>query len=116
MKRDTFKNLFANKTFRLMLILFAALLLLLVVWKVFFGSSKISAETEHEQRLAALLQTIDGVECISVLVGEENGVPVNAVIVIGGEESLLARSRVADVASAALMLEKSKISVYPAKG
>ncbi|MDE6274077.1 MAG: hypothetical protein K2L87_03410 [Clostridiales bacterium] len=116
MNGERIRKLFANKTVRLVALLLAALLLLLVIWQVFFAEKSSARGTEAEQKLVSILERIDGVDSVSVLIGEEDGMPVSAIVVLGGADSLMARSRVVDATAAALSIEKNKIQVYPAKG
>lgn len=119
MKRESIKKLFANKTARTILLLLIALLLVFAVYRVFFGGSSKSAseykETELEERLSTILSKIDGVGDTSVMVSEEEGKAVSAVIVFRGADSILTRMRVIDAASGALGIQKENILVYPAE-
>lgn len=112
-----FKQLFKNKTFRIVAILVCALILLILVWTVFFGGgSKSSAytATAEEERLARLLSEIEGIEESTVMITEREGVPVRAVIVFRGKDGILIRTRIMEVAAAALALSTGDIVVYPA--
>ncbi len=118
MSREKVKKLFSDKRTRVIIILVAALLLLLLVWKVFFESKQTALSayqpTETEERLASILEKIDGIDGVSVLVGESDGTAVSAVIVYEGENSILTRIRILDVTANALNLKKENILVYPA--
>lgn len=107
--------LFKNKTFRLVLIGLAALLLLVLVWAVFFPkkSEDVSA-TEREVRLKALLEELNGVEEATVMITEREGEPVAAVILFEGEDGILIRTRMMEIAARALSLRTQDICVYPA--
>ena len=101
-----------------MFILIIALLLVFAVYRVFFKSEKTSVSgetTELEERLSKILSEIDGVGDISVMVSEEDGKAVSAVIVFRGADSILTRIRVIDAASGALGINKEKVLVYPAE-
>lgn len=111
------KDLFKNKTFRLLFIGAASLLLLLLVYFVFFkqdGPAAYSA-TEQEKRLSVLLGEIDGVDSATVMITEKDGSPVNAVVVFRGEDGILVRTRLMEAAAKALSLRTRDILVYPAK-
>ena len=119
MKRESIKNFFSNKTARTVFILLIALLLVFAVYRVFFkGKEKSTASyeaTELEERLSQILSKIDGVGDTSVMVSEEDGKAVSAVIVFRGADSILTRMRVIDAASGALGIDKENILVYPAE-
>ncbi len=110
------KELFKNKTFRLVLIGAAALLLLILVYFVFFRQEKTAyIATEEERRLSILLGEIEGVKSATVMITEKDGVPVSAVVVFDGEDGILTRTRLMEVAASALALRTRDILVYPAK-
>ena len=119
MKKESIKNFFKNKTVRTILILLVALLLVFAVYRVFFKSeaTPVSAyeSTELEERLSMILSKIDGVGNTSVMVSEEDGKAVSAVIVFSGADSILTRMRVIDAAAGALGIKKENILVYPAE-
>ena len=118
MKKESVKKFFSNKTTRTVLVLLAALILLFAVYKVFFPAKKKTGAyvpTEQEERLSNILSRIDGVSDATVMIGEEEGVAVSAVIVFSGADSILTRIRVIDAASGALGLKKENIRVYPAE-
>ena len=112
----TLNELKKNKTFRIIAILVAALLLLLAVWAVFFkkGSSGTYAPTEAEARLSILLNEIEGVQKTTVMITERDGLPVSAVVVFEGEDGILIRSRLIEASAKALSLNARDILVYPA--
>ena len=119
MNKEGVKNFFSNKTARTVIILLIALLLVFAVYRVFFRSEKSSADayeaTELEQRLSMILSKIDGVGDATVMVSEEDGRAVSAVIVFRGADSILTRIRIIDAASGALGISKENILLYPAK-
>lgn len=116
MKGEGIKKALQNKTVRIVCLLLAALLLLFLVWKVFFPPTAAAKQkTDTELRLEAILLKIEGVERAEVLVTEEEGTPVSAVIVLSGEKSLWLDARAADVTALALNLQKSKIQIYRGK-
>ena len=83
--KDKIIKLWKSKTFRIVLLLLGALILLLAIWKVFFKSSDKTASavyyaTEQEERLSNILCRIEGVQSVTVMIAEEDGVPVSAVI------------------------------------
>ena len=110
------KELFKNKTFRLIFIGAVALLLLVLVYFVFFRQDQPSAynATEQEKRLSILLGEIDGVNEATVMITEKDGAPVNAVVVFRGEDGILVRTRLMEAAAKALSLHTRDILVYPA--
>lgn len=116
--KEKFLKLWNNKTVRILFICIAALFLLLAVWKVFFGGDSASpySQSEEEKRLCRLLESVEGVNGATVMITEEGGCAVSAVIVFNGADSLLTRMRVIDITASALNLAKGNILVYPAKG
>ena len=117
--KENLKKIFQNKTFRVILIFVAALLLLFAVWKVFFGgesgtqtSGKYN-QTELEIRLSKILSEIDGVGQTTVMVSEKDGVPVSAIIVFDGADGFLTRMRVIEAAANALNIPPTDVLVYP---
>lgn len=110
------REIFKNKTFRLALIGAAALLLLLLIYFVFFRPSAPSAyeATEQERRLSVLLEEIEGVKSATVMITEQEGKPVSAVVIFKGEDGILLRTRLMEVAASALSLRTRDILVYPA--
>ena len=118
MKKESVKNFFNNKTARTVFILLIALLLVFAIYRVFFkkeSSSEVYEATALEERLSQILSRIDGVGNASVMVSEEEGKAVSAVIVFRGADSILTRIRVIDAASGALGIERDKVLVYPAE-
>ncbi len=111
-------KLWQNKTFRILLLCALALILLLAVWAVFFGNGKEDdaayKPTEQEIRLASLLERVEGVEEVTVMIGQENGAPVNVIVVFGGQDGFVTRMRIVEVASKALLINPSNVLVYPA--
>lgn len=103
----------------MILICVGALLLLFAVWKVFFGSGGTKqtsgnyTPTELERRLSQILSEIDGVGQTTVMIGEEDGVPVSAIIVFDGADGILTRMRVIEAASNALNIPPKDVLVYP---
>ena len=119
MKKESIQKFFANKTVRLVLILLIALLLVFAVYRVFFkkedANTNVYEATALEERLAQILSGIDGVGNARVMVSEEDGKAVSAIIVFEGADSILTRIRVIDAAAIALGISKEFILVYPAE-
>lgn len=119
MKKESIKNFFNNKTARTVLILLIALLLVFAVYRVFFKNEEKASNayeaTELEERLSQILSKIDGVGDTSVMVSEEEGKAVSAVIVFRGADSILTRMRVIDAAAGALGIDRANVLVYPAE-
>lgn len=109
------KKLLRSRTTRIFLLCLAALLLLLAVWKVFFQTSPSSyTPTEREARLCELLSGVEGIGNTTAMITEEDGVPVSAVVIFEGADSILTRMRVIDITAAALNLDRTKVQIYPA--
>lgn len=111
------KAFFADKRVRIVLFALLALLLLFAVWKVFFaGGDEQSGyvPTEREARLLCLIKELGGVRDATAMIREEDGRPVSAVILFEGEDSILLRARILEIAASALGVERSAVGVYPA--
>ena len=119
--KEGLKKLFQNKAFRVCFICIVALLLLVAVWKVFFSSGKEKTAsgsyqpTELESRLSQILSEIDGVGQTTVMIGEENGAPVSAIVVFKGEDGILTRMRIIEAAASALNISPNEVLVYPSE-
>lgn len=109
------KKVLENRTVRIVLFCVLALLLLAAIWRVFFaGESTVGSydETEKEARISAMLERVEGIEDASVMIVEEDGRAVSAIVVYSGEDSILSRMRILEIASSALGLPKEKVQVY----
>ncbi len=111
------KKILSDKRLRVIALLLAALSLLLLVWLVFFSNREERSyqSTAEEQKLATLLESLDGVDKVTVMVSGEEGEPTSAVVVFRGEDSLLLRNRILNASAAALNLSPKNVQVYPAK-
>lgn len=109
------KKVLENRTVRIVLFCVLALLLLAAIWRVFFAEERGPggyAETEKEARISAMLERVEGIEDASVMIVEEDGRAVSAIVVYSGEDSILSRMRILEIASSALGLPKEKVQVY----
>ena len=59
-----------------------------------------------------MLERVEGIEDASVMIVEEDGRAVSAIVVYSGEDSILSRMRILEIASSALGLPKEKVQVY----
>ena len=109
-----FRALFEKRTVRILLFGVAALLLLLAIWRVFFAGEAVSGydETQQEARISAMLERVEGIVEASVMIVEEEGEAVSCIVVYRGEDSILSRMRILDIASSALGIAKEKVQVY----
>ena len=120
MAGEGIKKFLKSRTARILLLGLAALILLLAVWKVFFSDTGASSSTasyqptEREARLCRLLAGGEGIGNATAMITEEDGVPVSAIVVFDGADSILARMRVLDITATALNIEKKYVQVYPA--
>ncbi len=119
MNTERMKNLFQSRTFRILAVCIGAFLLLIAVWYVFFSGGKSQSTGEYkpttlEERLGQLLEEIEGVEGASVMIGEEDGNAVSAVVIIRGDFGLVTRMRVIDATANALHIARQDVLVYPA--
>ena len=109
------KKVLENRTVRIVLFCVLALLLLAAIWRVFVAGESAAGsydETEKEARISAMLERVDGIEDASVMIVEEDGRAVSAIVVYSGEDSILSRMRILEIASSALGLPKEKVQVY----
>lgn len=109
------KALFEHRTTKILLLAIGALVLLLLIWKVFFvGERELysSGATEQEGRIAEMLRKLNGIDRAYVMISEENGAPVSAIVFFEGDDSILVRIHILDVTSSALNIEKKNIQVY----
>lgn len=111
------KEIFKRRAVRICLILLAALLLLLAIWRVFAASPEESAfrPTEQETRLMSLLGEIDGIDSATAMITEEGGRAVGAVVIFEGTDSILTRSRILNITAAALGISKEKVQIFPSQ-
>lgn len=113
--KEAIRRLFSNRTARILLVAFAALVLLIVCWFV-FGTSDAqptAAPTEEEARLAAILSEVEDAGNVSVLITEEEGAPVSAVVMFDGTDGILVRLRLTQIAARALNIAENKVLVCP---
>ncbi len=115
---EPLKRFFSDKRVRTVAILLAALLLLLAVYAVFSRGEEKSAgpSSETEIRLSELLTAIDDVDEATVMVTEEQGVPVSAVVIFEGKDGILTRNKLLEITANVLRIAKSAILIYPARG
>ncbi len=115
---EPIKRFFSNKTVRLIAILLLTIGLLILVYFVFLGEQKESdgyKPTEREERLLVLLTGLDGVQDAKVMITEEDGAAVGAVIIFEGEDGFLTRIRLREIAAAALNIAPDAVLVYAAE-
>ena len=51
---------------------------------------------------------------MTVMIGEEKGSPVNAVVIFSGADGFVTRMRVIEVTANALAIDPNRVLVYPA--
>ena len=113
------KRLYENRTVRIIAVLILALILLIVASRVFAAggtSGEGYAPTEREARLVRLIETLDEVTGATVMITEEEGAAVGAVVIFRGEDGIMTRMRILEIAAGALNIPKSAVIVYPAAG
>ncbi len=114
---DGIKRFFGRRSVRIILILLFALALLLACYRVFFkksGTAEGFKLTSEETRLAALLSKVEGAGKVTVMITEEDGKAVSAVVIFEGSDGLIVRMRLNEIAASALNLPKSAVLVYAA--
>ncbi len=112
---EKMKAFFRNKTVHIVLVCLLALLLLFAAYKVFAAPTQKSGytPTEREERVIMLLEELDGVDGATVMITEEESVPVSAIVVFRGEDGFLVRMKVRQIAATALGIEEKNVVVYP---
>lgn len=115
---DRIRALLRSGKIRAALLGIGAVLLLVLVFRVFFsteGAAETYVPTERESRICRLLEEVEGVKRATVMVTEEEGVAVSAIVVFEGADSILTRMRVLGIVSSALRIDGNKVQVYPAE-
>ena len=115
--KEAFRRLWANKTAKILLVAGAALVLLLVSWLV-FGREETRAtsgfvQTEQEERLAAILSEVEDAGNVSVMITQEGGVPVSAIVMFDGSDGILVRLRLTQITARALDIAENRVLVCP---
>lgn len=92
-----------------------AILLLFAAWKV-FGSdaskSSTTAMTDTEQKLVAILETIDGVGEVDLMVTETEDGAKSAVIVCEGANDIRVVIAIREAVATALGAEQKNVKIY----
>lgn len=113
---EKLKSVLKSKSFQIVVLLLAAVLLVFVCLHVFEKKDAGNGyATAQETRIVALLEQLDGVREASVLITEEEGEAVGAVVLFKGEDGLILRLNILEITANALHLPKSAVTVYPAK-
>lgn len=104
----------ANKT---LLIVLTIVFILIAIVVIFYEDEDVSTATvadksSTEQRLEAILSTIEGVGEISVFVTENDGEVEGVVIVCQGADSIMTRNDILNAVSTALNVNKNIIAIY----
>ena len=104
----------ANKT---LLIVLAIVFVLIAIVVIFYEEDDSSIGTAAdksatEQRLEAILSTIDGVGEINVFVTENDDEVEGVVIVCQGADSIMTRNDILNAISTALNVNKNIIAIY----
>lgn len=117
MNAEKIKKAIASKPVKIILVCIAAFALLLAVWKVFFKSDDKNTgdyrATEEEQRLALLLEKIDGVSEATVMISRTEEA-TSVVVIFDGTDGILTRLQITRVAASALNITDSSVLVYAA--
>ena len=117
--KEAFRKLWANRTARILVVAGAALILLLVCWLVFGRNDAQTTsgvvQTEQEARLAAVLAEVEGAGKVSVLIAQEAGSPVSAVVLFDGTDGILVRLGHTQITAQALNIAENKVLVCPAE-
>ncbi len=109
------KELFADRRIKIVAISLGALLLLLAVWLLFAPKTQTSAQDGDEERLAQLLEMMEGVTDATVFLTQKEGETSAAVVMFRGEDSLSLRAQILNATALALDIPPKNVQVYPAK-
>lgn len=112
------RELWANRTFRILAIAAAALILLIACWLVFGHESSSSVSgtfpaTQEEERLAAVLSEVEDAGNVRVLITQEDGAAVGAVVLFDGMDGILVRLRLTQITAKALNIAENRVLVCP---
>ncbi len=112
------RELWANRTFRILAIAAAALILLIACWLVFGRESTSSVSgtfpaTQEEERLAAVLSEVEDAGNVRVLITQEDGAAVGAVVLFDGTDGILVRLRLTQITAKALNIAENRVLVCP---
>ena len=115
--KGALRKLWSNRTARCLLLAGIALILLLICALVFkepSDASFASAMTEEESRLSELLSHVEDAGRVRVYLTKDGGDTVGAVVLFDGEDGILVRLRLTQMAARALSLSEKEILVCPA--
>ena len=110
-------SLFTSKAKDLLILAGLGLVLIFASWKIFQGDPKPSSKTmvsmtATEQKIARLLEEIDGVGDASVIVCETEDEVKSVVVVCEGADNLRVMINVREAVSAALGTDQNVIKIY----
>ena len=110
-------SLFTSKAKDLLILAGLGLVLIFASWKIFQGGPKPSSKTmvsmtATEQKIARLLEEIDGVGDASVIVCETEDEVKSVVVVCEGADNLRVMINVREAVSAALGTDQNVIKIY----
>ncbi len=112
---NAIKKLYADRRVRAVVLALLALLLLVLLWHAFFGGTSSAYQgSEEEQKLARLLESLDGVERATVMISLDKDTPVSAVVVFEGTDSLTLRLKLLSATASALNLSQKAVQIYAA--
>ena len=110
-------SLFTSKAKDLLILAGLGLVLIFASWNIFQGDPKPSSKTmvsmtATEQKIARLLEEIDGVGDASVIVCETEDEVKSVVVVCEGADNLRVMINVREAVSAALGTDQNVIKIY----
>ncbi len=113
------KAIWQNRTARILIVAGIALLLLFACWLVFGRDkdpvSEEDAMTDQEQRLSAILSSVDGAGEIRAYITQDGDVPVSVIVFFSGEDGILVRLRLTQIAARALDIAENRVLVCPSE-
>ena len=121
MQNKDWKSFFNKRSMDVLLVGALAILLFFVAWTVFHEDENVEnvnavQMSETEQKLALILQEIEGVGEASVAVCEEEGKVTSVVVVCEGAKDFRVVLDVREAVSTALNTDQKSVKIYLKKG
>lgn len=121
MQNKGWKSFFNKRSMDILLVGALAILLFFVAWTVFREDENVEnvnavQMSETEQKLALILQEIEGVGEASVAVCEEEGKVTSVVVVCEGAKDFRVVLDVREAVSTALNTDQKSVKIYLKKG
>lgn len=120
--RGIFKKLKGVKNLQIIAVIFIIAVALIIYSTVMTSKANESSQsvagtvmTSDEQRLSAILSSIDGAGKVETMITVQDDTVVGVLIIADGADNVLVRIRLVDAAATALGVSKSVVNVYSRK-